>query len=95
LELSLSRSSWQNQLPVPIFLGIDGTHRGSLMRYARWNAYTDWVFCPTVENSPSDSFLGFESRMLDEPQTKPEIGMYIGLGTLLLVVLAIWFFRRA
>jgi hypothetical protein len=33
--------------------------------------------------------------MLHAPQPKPEIGMYIGLGTLLLVVLVIWFFRRA
>jgi hypothetical protein len=55
----------------------------------------DWVFCLTVENSCSGSSFGFESRMLHESQTKPEIGMYIGLGTLLLIVLAIWFFRRA
>jgi len=55
----------------------------------------DWVFCLTVKNSRSDSSSGSESRMLHGSQTKSEIGMYIGLGTLLLIVLAIWFFRRA
>jgi hypothetical protein len=59
------------------------------------NAYTDWVFCPTVETSRSDSSSNAESCMLHEPQTQWENGMYIGLGTLLLIVLAIWFFRRA
>ena len=55
----------------------------------------DWVLCLTVGNARSGSFSGSESRMLDGSQTKSEIGMYIGLGTLLLIVLAIWLFRRA
>ena len=55
----------------------------------------DWVFCLTVENSGPDSSSGSESRMLHEPRTKQEIDVYIGLGTVLLVVLIIWFFRRA
>jgi hypothetical protein len=55
----------------------------------------DWGLCLTIGNARSGSFCGSESRMLHGSQTKSEIGMYIGLGTLLLIVLAIWFFRRA
>jgi hypothetical protein len=33
--------------------------------------------------------------MLNQFESKREIDMYIGLGTVLLVVLIIWFFRRA
>jgi len=55
----------------------------------------DWVFRLTVENTRLHSWSGSESRMLSEPQTKQEIDMYIGLGTVLLIVLVIWFFRRA
>jgi hypothetical protein len=42
-----------------------------------------------------DSSSCSESRTLEQRQIKQEIAMYIGLGTLLLIVLAIWFFRRA
>ena len=76
----------------------------SVFDFLRWrgsrasrggNAYMDWGLCLTIGNARSGSFSGSESRMLDGSQTKSEIGMYIGLGTLLLIVLAIWFFRRA
>jgi hypothetical protein len=33
--------------------------------------------------------------MLNQRYVKQEIDVYIGLGTVLLIVLAIWFFRRA
>jgi hypothetical protein len=76
----------------------------SVFDFLRWrgsrasrggNAYMDWGLCLTIGNARSGSFCGSESRMMHGSQTKSEIGMYIGLGTLLLIVLAIWFFRRA
>src|SRR6202789_4533576 len=91
----LGNSDKYTTAPPPVaFVFVFLSWRGS--RALRGgNAYMDWGLCLTIGNARSGSFCGSESRMLHGSQTKSEIGMYIGLGTLLLIVLAIWFFRRA
>lgn len=70
-------------------LGIRATPK------SRWNAYSYWGFCPTSRTAARTPTLLPNRACFRRRKRQSEIAMYIGLGTLLLVILVIWFFRRA